>query len=121
MESIWWAFKELYDKGKIYEGEKVLMYCTRDATPLSKAEVAMDNSYKEVEDNFIKLPRWKKEKTKLLKTLPYPKLSNTPNVLLDEKERNIRELYAKVNFNLRASNNPDLIIKTNTTKITLKH
>jgi len=45
MESVWWAFKQLYDKGKIYEGEKVLMYCTRDATPISKAEVAMDNSY----------------------------------------------------------------------------
>ncbi len=45
MESVWWAFKELYEKGKIYEGEKVLMYCTHDATPISKAEVAMDNSY----------------------------------------------------------------------------
>lgn len=45
MESVWWAFKELYEKGKIYEGEKVLMYCTKDATPISKAEVAMDNSY----------------------------------------------------------------------------
>ena len=42
MESIWWAFKTLYEKGKIYEGEKVLMYCTLDATPLSKAEVTMD-------------------------------------------------------------------------------
>lgn len=50
MESVWWAFKTLYDKGKIYEGEKVLMYCTRDATPLSKAEVAMDNSYQEDTD-----------------------------------------------------------------------
>ncbi len=50
MESVWWAFKELYDKGKIYEGEKVLMYCTRDATPISKAEVAMDNSYQDVTD-----------------------------------------------------------------------
>jgi isoleucyl-tRNA synthetase len=47
MESVWWAFKELYDKGKIYEGEKVLLYCVRDATPISKAEVAMDNSYQE--------------------------------------------------------------------------
>lgn len=45
MESVWWAFKELYEKGKIYEGERVLMYCTRDATPLAKAEIAMDNSY----------------------------------------------------------------------------
>jgi len=42
MESVWWAFKELYEKGKIYEGERVLMYDTKWATPLSKAEVTMD-------------------------------------------------------------------------------
>jgi isoleucyl-tRNA synthetase len=53
MESVWWAFKELYNKGKIYEGEKVLLYCTRDATPISKAEVAMDNSYQEVTDPSV--------------------------------------------------------------------
>lgn len=53
MESVWWAFKELYEKGKIYEGEKVLMYCTRDATPISKAEVAMDNSYQDVTDPSV--------------------------------------------------------------------
>ena len=45
MESVWWAFKELYEKGKIYESEKVLVYCTNDATPISKSEVAMENSY----------------------------------------------------------------------------
>ncbi|HEX5796935.1 MAG TPA: isoleucine--tRNA ligase [Candidatus Saccharimonadales bacterium] len=53
MESVWWAFKQLYEKGKIYEGEKVLLYCTRDATPISKAEVAMDNSYKDVTDPTV--------------------------------------------------------------------
>ncbi len=53
MESVWWAFKELYEAGKIYEGEKVLLYCTRDATPISKAEVAMDNSYKDVVDPSV--------------------------------------------------------------------
>jgi isoleucyl-tRNA synthetase len=53
MESIWWAFKKLYDAGKIYEGEKVLLYCTRDATPIAKAEVAMDNSYKDVTDPSV--------------------------------------------------------------------
>lgn len=54
MESIWWAFKELYEKGKIYEGEKVLMYCTLDATPLSKAEVTMDaGAYKDVTDPSV--------------------------------------------------------------------
>ncbi|MCA9318853.1 isoleucine--tRNA ligase [Candidatus Saccharibacteria bacterium] len=45
MESVWWAFKTLYEKGKIYEGEKILVYCTKDATPISKSEVAMENSY----------------------------------------------------------------------------
>jgi isoleucyl-tRNA synthetase len=53
MESVWWAFKQLYEKGKIYEGERVLMYCTRDATPISKAEVAMDNSYQDVTDPSV--------------------------------------------------------------------
>lgn len=54
MESIWWAFKTLYEKGKIYEGERVLMYCTRDATPLSKAEVTMDaGSYQDVTDPSV--------------------------------------------------------------------
>ncbi len=53
MESVWWAFKQLYEAGKIYEGEKVLLYCTRDATPISKAEVAMDNSYQEVTDPSV--------------------------------------------------------------------
>ncbi|MNQ18115.1 Isoleucine--tRNA ligase 2 [compost metagenome] len=54
MESVWWAFKNLYEKGKIYEGEKVLMYCTLDATPLSKAEVTMDaGAYQDVTDPSV--------------------------------------------------------------------
>lgn len=54
MESIWWAFKTLYERGKIYEGEKVLMYCVRDATPLSKAEVTMDSgAYQDVTDPSV--------------------------------------------------------------------
>ncbi len=51
MESVWWAFKELYEAGKIYEGRKVLMYDTKFATPVSKAEVTMDNdAYQTVTD-----------------------------------------------------------------------
>ncbi|MDR1300269.1 MAG: GNAT family N-acetyltransferase, partial [Candidatus Nomurabacteria bacterium] len=54
MESVWWAFKELYDKGKIYEGEKVIMYDTKFATPVSKAEVTMDdNAYQTVTDPSV--------------------------------------------------------------------
>lgn len=51
MESVWWAFKQLYDAGKIYEGAKVLMYDTSFATPVSKNEVTMDNdAYRTVTD-----------------------------------------------------------------------
>ena len=51
MESVWWAFKTLYDKGLIYEGEKVLMYDTHFATVVAKAEVTMDNdAYQTVTD-----------------------------------------------------------------------
>ncbi|CAN5674537.1 isoleucine--tRNA ligase [soil metagenome] len=53
MESVWWAFKELYQSGKIYEGEKILVYCTKDATPISKSEVAMENSYQTVTDPSV--------------------------------------------------------------------
>lgn len=48
MESVWWAFKQMYDKGLIYEGRKVILYCPRCATPLSNFEIAMDNSYKDM-------------------------------------------------------------------------
>jgi isoleucyl-tRNA synthetase len=51
MESVWWAFKQLHDAGKIYEGKKVLMYDIKFATPVSKAEVTMDNdAYQTVTD-----------------------------------------------------------------------
>ena len=50
MESVWWAFKQLYDKGYLYEGEKILMYCPRCSTPLAKSEISMDNSYKKIKD-----------------------------------------------------------------------
>ena len=54
IESVWWAFKQLYEAGKIYEGEKVLMYDTKFATPVSKAEVTMDNdAYQTVTDPSV--------------------------------------------------------------------
>ena len=50
IESVWWAFSELYKKGYLYEGEKVLLYCPRCETPLAKSEIAMDNSYQIIKD-----------------------------------------------------------------------
>jgi isoleucyl-tRNA synthetase len=53
IESVWWAFKKLYEQKYIYEGKKVLMYCPRCSTPLSKSEIAMDNSYKTLKENSL--------------------------------------------------------------------
>ncbi len=38
-----WAFKQLYDKGLVYEGFRVLPYCWNDETPLSNHELRMDD------------------------------------------------------------------------------
>jgi len=50
MESVWWAFKELWSKGLVYEDTRISLYCPRCATPLSNFEIAMDNSYEDIED-----------------------------------------------------------------------
>src|SRR3954463_5988798 len=42
MESVIWAFKQLFDKGLVYEGFRVLPYCWNDETPLSNHELRMD-------------------------------------------------------------------------------
>src|SRR5690349_7621059 len=42
MESVMWAFKQLFDKGLAYEGFRVLPYCWSDETPLSTHELRMD-------------------------------------------------------------------------------
>ena len=48
IESVWWALKELWKKGLLYEGHKVMPYCPRCGTALSSHEVAQ--GYKDVKD-----------------------------------------------------------------------
>lgn len=48
IESVWWALKELWEKGLLYEGHKVMPYCPRCGTALSSHEVAQ--GYKDVND-----------------------------------------------------------------------
>jgi isoleucyl-tRNA synthetase len=53
-ESVLWAFKELHNKGLIYEGFKVLAYCWRCETPLSNHELRMDDEvYKNRQDQTL--------------------------------------------------------------------
>ncbi|MCX6996729.1 MAG: isoleucine--tRNA ligase [Kiritimatiellaeota bacterium] len=51
MESIWWVFQSLWKKDLIYEGNKILPYCPRCATPLSNFETNQGNA--EVQDPAI--------------------------------------------------------------------
>jgi len=54
MESVIWAFKQLYDKGLAYEGFRVLPYCWNDETPLSNHELRMDDEvYKDRQDPSV--------------------------------------------------------------------
>ena len=54
MESVIWAFKQLYQKGLAYEGFRVLPYCWNDETPLSNHELRMDDDvYKMRQDQSV--------------------------------------------------------------------
>lgn len=69
MESVWWVFKELWNKGLIYEGKKVVPYSWRLTAPLSNFEASQN--YKDVQDPAItvllplKTGRWTDGKTAL--------------------------------------------------------
>ncbi|MFO0704029.1 MAG: class I tRNA ligase family protein [Patescibacteria group bacterium] len=67
MESVMWVFKQMYDKGYIYKGLRVSLYCPHCSTPISNFEVAMDanENYKEV----IEPANTYKYKVKILNSL----------------------------------------------------
>ncbi|MCC7357012.1 isoleucine--tRNA ligase [Candidatus Uhrbacteria bacterium] len=68
IESVWWAFAELWKKEMIYKDLRVSLYSPSNGTPLSNFEVAMENSYIDVEDPSItvKFPVKGQDKTFLL-------------------------------------------------------
>lgn len=51
IESVWWALRQIWDKGLLYQGYKVVPYCPRCGTALSSHEVAQ--GYSEVEDPSV--------------------------------------------------------------------
>lgn len=53
MESVMWVFKQLWDKGLVYEGKRVSLYSWKLSTPISNFEVAMDDTYQDVNDPAI--------------------------------------------------------------------
>jgi isoleucyl-tRNA synthetase len=53
METVMWVFKQLHEKNLIYKGMRTSLYCTRCGTPVSNFEIAMDNSYADMEDPAV--------------------------------------------------------------------
>ncbi len=51
IESVWWALKEIYKKGLLYKGHKIVPYCPRCGTALSSHEVAQ--GYKDVKETSV--------------------------------------------------------------------
>lgn len=78
MESVWWVFKQLYDKGLVYEGFKVMPFSAKLGTPLSNFEAG--ENYKDVDDPAltVSLPLAEDPSTSLLiwTTTPWTLISN---------------------------------------------
>ncbi len=78
MESVWWVFKELYKKGLVYEGYRVMPYSWKLGTPLSNFEAG--ENYKETDDPSIVItfPLTDEENVSLLAwtTTPWTLISN---------------------------------------------
>jgi isoleucyl-tRNA synthetase len=53
MESVMWAFRQLWDRGLIYEGYRVLPYCWECETPLSNFETRLDDAYRDRQDPAV--------------------------------------------------------------------
>lgn len=89
MESVMWVFHEMYEKGYIYKGLKVSLYCPHCSTPISNFEVAMDaDNYKELPDaaTTYKYPVEGEDKTFILawSTTPWNKIV-TPALAVNPK------------------------------------
>ncbi|NMB61438.1 MAG: isoleucine--tRNA ligase [Chloroflexi bacterium] len=66
IESVWWILKNFWDKELLYQGFKVVPYCTRCGTPLSDHEVSL--GYHDISEPsiFVRMPLLDEEDTSLL-------------------------------------------------------
>ncbi len=97
IESIFWALKEMDKKGLIYQGHKVVQYCPRCGTSLSKAELENGDNYKVLKENsiFVEFKSLEEENTYFLvwTTTPWTLPSNIALCM------NPHELYSKISTN----------------------
>ncbi|MCG9479728.1 MAG: isoleucine--tRNA ligase [Actinomycetia bacterium] len=94
IETIWWILKTVWDKDLLYQGHKIVPYCTRCGTALSSHEIAL--GYKEVIDKTIVVKFKLKEKKNcyllVWTTTPWTLVSNVGCAI------NPKATYAEVEF-----------------------
>lgn len=120
MESVMWVFSEIYKKNLIYKSHRVSLFCPRCSTPLSNFEIAMDNSYKMVDDPaiFIKFKLKNQDKyivawTTTPWTLPgnLALAVNQDEIYVEVEIDNTRLIFAKARLESICHNNTYKIIK----------
>ena len=78
IESVWWALRQIWDKGLLYKGHKIMPYCPRCGTSLSSHEVAQ--GYKDIKENSLivkfKIPNKENEYILAGTTTPWTLPSN---------------------------------------------
>lgn len=107
MESVMWVFKQMYNKGYIYKGLRVSLYCPHCSTPISNFEVAMDaDNYKEVtEPADTYMYQLKDEKDTFLlawSTTPWNKIV-TPALAVNPKLQYVKVAQRGQNYILAKS------------------
>ena len=118
IESVWWSLKQLYDKKMLYEGHKVVPYCSRCETPLSSHEVAL--GYKDIAEPAItikfKIKNHKNRYFLAFTTTPWTIISNVALVVNEKvdyilvKENDEEYVLAEALAN-KYFNNPKIIKK----------
>lgn len=114
MESVMWVFKQMYEKGYVYKGLRISLYCPHCQTPISNFEVAMDGgeNYKEVKE-FATTYKYQLEdesNTFFLawSTTPWNKIV-TPALAVNPKLTYVKVRQGKENYIL-AENTLDLLV-----------
>src|SRR3990167_7442804 len=107
MESVMWVFKQMYDKGHVYKGLRVSLYCPHCATTISNFEVAMDaDNYQEITEpaNVYKYKLRGQNNTYLLawSTTPWNKIV-TPALALDPEFTYVKVKQGQENYILAES------------------
>jgi isoleucyl-tRNA synthetase len=107
METVMWVFKQMYDKGYIYKGLRVSLFCPHCSTPISNFEVAMDSdNYKEIAEpaNTYKYQLEDEKDTYFLawSTTPWNKIV-TPALAVNPKITYVKVKQGKENYILAQS------------------